>query len=123
MYLVEVPDTDRSQSYENEDLQMQLVAALCGIPDFACKEVRMCHRVPHTKYVRKRKSDGKTFDKFIMWTFQGKLTDENLEELKQNEMFIDFFHDDEPVDLTTLWFEIPEQMNVEDDDGGSDSSD
>ena len=116
MYKVEVPDTARSGAFETNDIQIQVTATLCGVPDFAYDNVRMVHRVPKTKYVATKWDTGEKFDKFLLWTYQGKLTDAQLEELHSNEMFIDYFYDSEPIDLTSLWFKLPEQLEELDDD-------
>ena len=113
-YLVKVPDTDVCNAYEPTDFQTTLIASICGVPDFAVENVRMVHRVPKTKYVSNRHNDKKKFDKFVMWSFQGKPTPEQLEEAKKNPLFLEDFYDGEPIDLCTFWYELTPELDAVD---------
>ena len=114
MYLVSVPSTDKVQSFETEDLQTQLIASLYGLPSWATENVRMVHRVPKTEYSRKHWKTGEVHDKFIMWSFQGQMTDAQLEEIKQNPALIRWHYEGEPIDMTSFWLAmVPELENLD----------
>lgn len=110
-YLVQIPDTKTCKAFEAEDLQTQIIAAACQVPDFAVNTVRMIHYVPETKYVGVHWKTKQKFKTFILWTWQGKLDDKQLEELHNNPLFIEHFYDDEPIDLTSIWLALPEELS------------
>ena len=108
-YPVEYSDTAVSTAYEKEDPDIKIIAETFNLPDIFIDHFYFAHYVPWTKYVVRR--GNQTFDKFIMWSITGELTKDELNDLKTNNpYYIRYFHDGNPVNLTTIWFEIPDGL-------------
>ena len=70
----------------------------------------MVHYVPWTKYTAKRESSQQVFDKFIMWTVRGELSEEQLKAIQTNPYYIKYWYDKDLTDWITVWLEIPDGL-------------
>ena len=110
MFKVEVPNTGLVTGYESSDPDIRIIANLYNLSDYFVEYERMVHYIPWTKYTATRESSGQSFDKFIMWTIQGKLSEEQLKEIQSNPYFIQCRYEKDPIDLTSIWLELQEGL-------------
>lgn len=113
-YPIEVPDTALCTGYDrfdNDIADAKIIAEAYNLPESFMERFQMAHYVPWTKHTAKSEKDSQVYDNFIMWTMDGLLTPEELEDLKNNNpYYIKHWYDSSVVNLTNIWFKIPEGL-------------
>jgi hypothetical protein len=129
-YKATVPGAENMTIFNPEDeadgLKITLIESMYGLPESAVKRVQTIARIPHHDYANLHpvwnNPDDKP-DSCFLFHVEGRVTEEEEKELQKNELFIETWFDDEPVNQGSIFMKMIDALNVDDDDDDSSDDD
>lgn len=129
-YKADVPGAKNMTIYNPEDeadgLKITLIESMYGFPEDITKKVVTIARIPKHDYAKLHpvwNNPDDTPDSCFLFHIEGNATDSDTAALRQNELFIETWYDEEPVNQCAIFMKMIDALTVDDEDDDDDSSD
>lgn len=122
-YKADVPGAKNMTIYNPEDeqdsLKITLIESLYNLPESVIPKIRTIAKIPHHDYAELHptwNNPNEKLDCCFLFHIEGQASENEIDSLHQNELFIENWYDCEPVNQDAIFMKLLDVLNVEDDD-------